>query len=348
MGKLILGFFLSVLFVFVFVEAGLRLLKIPVTFTAFTPCLVQEDPQFGYRFQPNASGQLQQYNEIDNYIVMNSEGFHDIEHDLTAKTNRILVLGDSFTSAGQVPIDSGWTQLIEKGVEDTSVFNMGIDGYGTDRQLKLLQHYAPLLHPDVVIVAFFENDINDILAQITLDCYDDQLLVYQNDDQKEQMIAFIDDHKPSDFAYWLAERSYFYRTLAVLFTPSGFLLGGNRISPNNIDIPIDPLPPVPDQLLSDLFEEFENLASVHDFQIYIIPVPSRDDPEQSLALLEEQLDGEMWPHIQIVDLYPQMKAQMNRDGVEHQELYFKYDGHFNKNGYALFGNTVADFLLNIE
>ncbi|NJN55883.1 MAG: hypothetical protein HC804_14740 [Anaerolineae bacterium] len=335
---------LSPLFVIVLIEIGLRIIKPPVTFAISGSCLVQEDAQVGYRYRPHSTSHLQQYNEIDNVIVINSLGFHDIERDLTIDQYRILALGDSFTTAGQVPVAAGWTQTIEQQLADTAVINLGVDGFGTDRQLKLLEQYAPILKPEAVILAFYENDVQDVLAQVTLDCYDGYLLIYQTEAQKEQFIAFLEDHEPTPAAFWLAEHSSFYRVMAVLFAQNGFLLVGKSISPPNIDLPLEPLPEAPPGLMPDLFAQFEALAEEYDFQIIVVPVPGKKEPTQSLAILEQQLDGAEWPHIQIVDVYPMMEEQFQSDGREHADLYFVYDGHFNEYGYALFGQAAATVL----
>ncbi len=335
---------LSVILVIFLIEVGLRLLKPPVTFTISGPCLVQEDDQFGYRYRPNASGRLQQYNEIDNWIVINSLGFHDVEHDLMATQRRILVLGDSFTAASQVPAEEGWTQIVEQQLTDTAVINLGVDGFGTDRQLKLLEYYAPILQPEVVILAFFENDVQDILASVTLDCYDDHLLIYQTDAQKQQLITFLNDHRPTSMAYWLANHSFFYRAIALLTTQNGFLLGQRSLAPQNIGVPLEPLPDLLPGLLPDLFTQFEALAEEYDFQIFVVPVPGKDDPQGSRAVLEESLDGKEWSHIEIVDVYPMMEKQYGADGRQRSDLYFVYDGHFNRYGYTVLGQAVAAVL----
>lgn len=335
---------LGPVFVILLIEIGLRLLKPPITFTISTPCLVQEDAQTGYRFRPLSSGRLQQYNEIDNWIAMNSLGFHDIEHDLTLEQSRILVLGDSFTAATQVPVVAGWTQIVEHELRNTAVINLGVDGYGTDRQLKLLEYYAPILEPDIVILAFYENDIQDILADVVMDCYEDYLLVYQTNSQKQQLITFLDNHKPTPIAYWLSDHSSLYRVMAMLLTENGFLMSQNGISPQNINVPLEPLTEPQSEIVLELFSQFEILAQKHQFEIYIMPVPGKYDPDSSLATLEQYMGTTKWSHIQIIDVYPIMKNQFQADGRQHTDLYFVYDGHFNAYGYALFGQAVANAL----
>ena len=334
----------SVFFVVFLVEIGLRLLKPPVTFKNSGPCLVQLDDRFGYRYRPNTSGRFQQYNEIDNWVVINSLGFHDVEHDLTANDRRILVLGDSFTAASQVPVAEGWTQLVEQQLTDTAVINLGVDGYGTDRQLKLLEYYAPILQPEVVILAFFENDVKDVLAATILDCYDGYLIAYQTDSQKQQLTAFLNDNKPTRMAYWLAERSYFYRAVALLTTENGILLNQQSLAPKHIGVSLEPLPDLPPDLMPDLFTQFEALAERYEFQIYVVPIPGKGEPQASLTALEQSLDGKAWPHIEILDVYPAMEELYRADGFEQSDLYFVYDGHFNHDGYAFFGQAVADAL----
>jgi lysophospholipase L1-like esterase len=331
----------SLFFVVFLVEIGLRLLKPPVTFKNSGPCLVVRDNRFGYRYRPNSSGRFQHYNEIDNWIVINSLGFHDIEHDLTANDGRILALGDSFTAASQVSVAEGWTQIVQQQLSDTAVINLGVDGYGTDRQLQLLEYYAPILQPDVVILAFFENDVKDILASTILDCFDDHLIAYQTETQKQQLVTFLNDNKPTRMAYWLAEHSYFYRAVALLTTKNGILLSQQSLGPKHIGVSPEPLPDLPPNLMPELFTRFDALAEKYDFQIFVVPIPGKDDPRASLTVLEQSLDGKEWPHITIIDVYPAMEEQYRAEGYERSDLYFVYDGHFNQYGYAFFGQAVA-------
>jgi hypothetical protein len=81
--------------------------------------------------------------------------------------------------------------------------------------------------------------------------------------------------------------------------------------------------------MPELFTRFDALAEKYDFQIFVVPIPGKDDPRASLTVLEQSLDGKEWPHITIIDVYPAMEEQYRAEGYERSDLYFVYDGHFN-------------------
>ena len=99
----------------------------------------------------------------------NREGFRGRDFEITKRpgVTRILVAGDSNAMGFGVPRDeriysSGVEQLLNRhlgphGVE-IEVVNLGIDGYSSHQTRLLLEHYAPLMEPDVVCVQVGFND----------------------------------------------------------------------------------------------------------------------------------------------------------------------------------------------
>jgi lysophospholipase L1-like esterase len=81
-------------------------------------------------------------------------------------TFRILLLGDSIAFGSGIREEDSFAALLERALNargDSAryeVVNFGTSGYNTVQERNLLQAKAPLLEPDLVLVAFFSNDID--------------------------------------------------------------------------------------------------------------------------------------------------------------------------------------------
>ena len=160
-------------------EVGLRLLG----FSRFDPYIV--DSEVGFSLRPNAAGWWRR--EGVTYVTINSRGLHDREH-VVAKppdTIRIVVLGDSFAEALQVPMENAFWAVMEKQLQGcvaptrvkVEVLNFGVSGFSTARELITLRQRVWQYNPDVVLLLVtLHNDIRD--NSRTLDPYANTGLPY--------------------------------------------------------------------------------------------------------------------------------------------------------------------------
>ena len=87
-----------------------------------------------------------------------AEGFRN---NATRDDIEVAALGDSFTDALTMPIESAWTSELERLI-GLPVQNYGTAGFGPQQELLVLEDYALRHRPRVVILAFFAgNDIRD-------------------------------------------------------------------------------------------------------------------------------------------------------------------------------------------
>ncbi len=106
-------------------------------------------------------------------VSFNSSGMRDTEHEKEkpAGVYRILVLGDSFMEALQVPFEESFPYLLGTGLRQATgkqveVINAAVGGWGTDDELRYLTQYGLQWHPDLVLVVMtLHNDISDNLRQ---------------------------------------------------------------------------------------------------------------------------------------------------------------------------------------
>lgn len=141
-----------------------------------TECLYTYAPHRGWKLNPGAA-QLQT-DEGRALVRINREGFRgpDVPYHKRPHTLRIVVLGDSFTEAQQVPFSDTFSQVIQRRLaarcplrtatgriyKRVQVLDFGVDGYGTAQELMTWRRHAFRYQPDIVILALFAgNDIRN-------------------------------------------------------------------------------------------------------------------------------------------------------------------------------------------
>jgi hypothetical protein len=104
-------------------------------------------------------------------VEFNSLGMRDVEHrqPKTPGAFRILVLGDSFMEALQVPLEDSFPRLLEERLRTLSgrhveVMSGAVSGWGTDDHLEYLTRYGVKFNPDLILIAMtLHNDVSDNL-----------------------------------------------------------------------------------------------------------------------------------------------------------------------------------------
>jgi len=105
--------------------------------------------------------------EFDVVFRTNKEGYPgpDIEYEKPKSRIRIMLLGDSFIEAMQVNFEDSITFMLQKELKnkglDAEAINMAIGGYSPMIEYKVLDTYAPIYQPDIVLQFIFFNDITD-------------------------------------------------------------------------------------------------------------------------------------------------------------------------------------------
>jgi hypothetical protein len=118
-------------------------------------------------------GQEGAIREFSIEVILNSYGYHDVEHAIAKPEGvfRILVLGDSFTEALQVPLEKAYPRLLEAKLKTgadhpVEVISLGRSGNGTRINLATLEEFGFSFKPDLVIMQFLSNDLIDDTAKI--------------------------------------------------------------------------------------------------------------------------------------------------------------------------------------
>jgi hypothetical protein len=147
-------------------ELALRILGVSVSPQAvfFVP-----DPVAGWAHRPGAVG-VWTY-EGHALVSINRQGQRDSERRVRKESGvvRIAVLGDSFASAFQVAQSGDFCSVIERTLgscpalrgRKLEVINFGVNAYGTAQELLTLRNRVWQYSPDVVVLAFYPNDLYD-------------------------------------------------------------------------------------------------------------------------------------------------------------------------------------------
>ncbi len=152
-------------------------------------------------------------------FMTNSQGFRnhkDFDYHKPENQLRVLSIGDSHTQGYEVRQDHTFSAVIERYLErqgfHAEVLNSGVSGFGTAEQLIFLENEGLSYQPDVVVLGFFANDLEDNIKSG----------LYQLDERGDLVISSY-QHIPGvriqNLMYsipgikWLGENSYFYSLL---------------------------------------------------------------------------------------------------------------------------------------
>lgn len=336
-------------------ELALRLLKpARVVGISHIPCIYARDELNGYKYIPKSKGWYHRYFEMDNIVIINSLGYHDVErkYNRDNKGLRIAIIGDSFTAALEVPVSSTWTQVLDLKLNENTksskeVINLGLDGTGTNVHKNILEYYLQSNEVNVVILAFYENDIGDMRVKRTFrEVYDDYVLRYQNEDQKEKLIKYINKNRYSHPVRWLYKHSYFFRAITSRSGRSR-LLRKNLISTSVADMYI---PKYTKEECSNRIEQtFLSLISLshkHNFKLLIMPVPAKTGSNESMTALLNNVSQETFDKLEIINIFPVVNDLLKTEKLNYNQLFWKHDNHFNLAGNRIIGTALAKLLNN--
>jgi lysophospholipase L1-like esterase len=133
--------------------------------------------EFGYGIggngdlQPNLDSVVRLYNIRPYYLHTDSLGLRDTD-ELRPDAFRILAAGDSFTFGMYVHNQEAWPARLEETLNQrrlprrVQVLNAGVPGYTLEDELAYLKEKGLALHPNLVILGFYTNDVFDLYPTI--------------------------------------------------------------------------------------------------------------------------------------------------------------------------------------
>ncbi|MEZ4729783.1 MAG: DUF5989 family protein [Caldilineaceae bacterium] len=124
------------------------------------------DPVTGWALEPGAQGRwFNSMVEYDVAVTVNERGLRSpqaIDYAKPAGVYRILVLGDSYVEALQMPLAASFPQQLAARLNDwgatVEVINAGVSGWGTDQQFLWLREEGRKYQPDLILLAIFPGN----------------------------------------------------------------------------------------------------------------------------------------------------------------------------------------------
>ena len=339
----------------------------------------EPDPLLGTRHIPGKSGWwTQEDREFVVPVQINEQGWRDVPRavEKPAGATRILVLGDSFSEAMQVPVEQSFPRRLEEELNKGSkrpveVVNTGISGFGTAGELLLLRRDGARYAPDVVLLAFFPgNDVmnNSPTLEKTL------IPAYGPDGAVQKVVSADPQRQPRGFFSKLLARSKAYQ-YARRRLVTGHPDLARRLGLGNAEktaLAGDGIPPgylvyaPPDAAWQEAWSHTETLIDATNAQakamgsrLAVAVVSSREEvyPEwwDEARQTYPAMQGRTWDvdaprrrivelckarGIPVLELAPVLRAQ--RGG---EPLHFHRDGHWTAAGHRIAAESMANFLV---
>jgi hypothetical protein len=298
-------------------------------------------------------------------VSFNSAGMRDREHSLEkrAGTFRILLLGDSFMEALQVPADSMLATLMERDLtretgRPVEVINGGVSGWGTGDELRYLTRYGLAYHPDLVVVAMtLHNDISDNLRREWYTLQGGVLA--DRDPQSKSWFQF----KVLELKAFVATRVQLYQLWRRVRHGREIQQVGQALNSHVVELFTVPSPPdivLGQQLTEHLLGAIRDTSKAVRSQVAVVLLPlryqladttfagfvkhaemppGRMSMYQPQAMIRRMADS---LHIPVIDLLP---AFQQWTAAGKAPLYLEWDGHWNDAGHRLTADVVVHDLV---
>jgi hypothetical protein len=347
----------ALVFALVVAEVGVRMF-------APQPIGLSHQDRYGLAMHyPGITRFLPQYGHE---VSFNSVGMRDREHALekTAGTFRILLMGDSFMEALQVPADSMLATLMERDLtratgRPVEVINAGVSGWGTGDELRYLTRYGRAYQPDLVVVAMtLHNDISDNLRREWYTLRDGALV--DRDPQPKSWFEF----KTLQLKAFLATRVQLYQLLRRVRHLGEMQQVAQALNSHVVQLFTVPSPPdivLGDQLTDHLLAAVRDTSKADGSRMAVVLLPiayqlsdsafasfvknsemppdrmARYEPQTVIRRMTDSLE------IPVVDLLP---AFQEWTSAAKAPLYLSWDGHWNDAGHRLAADVVVRGLLD--
>lgn len=342
----------SLCIIIICLESGVRLFS-SIKIEPHPKNLYVADPDVGYRNNPGFKWVFS--SELGTgEVVINSQSLRDYKEYGTkdSLTFRILLLGDSQTFAGSIPLDSTFGKVLERLLNKYypqthfEVLNAGVSGYNSANEAAFLEKFGPLLEPDLVIIGFYLNDIIENEGGITQKTVKDGYLISEN----HRVIG-----NPFILPYWIKKLLRTYSHLYYFITYRWDLLKSKFYSPFKETYNKEQ----PDFIREDWKKTYTYLQNIKQWtksgnvQLVIVYLPQADQVDDELwtgylnnkenyeRILPNKILAEFCEKegILLFDAYPFFS-----DRQYENPLFGKIDKHYTIHGNAVVGQELFLFL----
>jgi len=297
-------------------------------------------------------------------VSFNSAGMRDRAHSMEKGDGvfRVLVLGDSFMEALQVPFESSFPSLLERGLASRvgrriEVVNASVSGWGTDDELKYLTTHGRKLRPDLILVAMtLHNDISDNLRERFHTMRNGALV-----EKPGENLSFL-QYKVIQLKGFLASRSHAYQLVLRARRSREVRVEASQLNVHVVDLFREPTNARISrglELTSLLLQQMASIAAADGSRLVLALLPlvvqlsderfanlaeaaagsmhglQRERPQSLISHMGRRLG------IDVIDLLPAFKESVHAG----ESLYLERDGHWNEAGHRLAVSIVISELL---
>jgi len=311
---------------------------------------------------PNITQHLAQFNQT---VSTNSFGMRDREHTIenVGEAYRILLLGDSFMEAVQVPFAESFPFLLERRLSQIAsrkieVINASVSGWGTDDELTYLTRYGRAFQPDLVLVAMtLHNDVSDNLVEEFHEFKGGGLR------EKPRQDIPLSDYTVLQVKAFLASHSHMAQLIHKFLRRSYVQTAATSLRNHVAELIMQP--PSTEiasgwQMTQRLFEKTRAVAKDAGAELVIFMLPlaiqtsdihleqflrSQGLEKNHIDVTAPQQVMQQWSRqsgIPVIDLLPNFRAWIHERG---DTLFLENDGHWTKDGHHVAAETVADYLM---
>lgn len=339
--------------------AGFRGLERVYAGRAKWEAMMIADPYLGYRPRPELH--LEMPSEGRSIEVRTTDyGLGDIGfRDIGAQPPfDAITLGDSFTFCDDVAAEHCWVRLLAQRT-GLSIATLGVSGYSTLAEARLLERYGLRLRPRLVFVAVFANDFNDNVD------FDDWLA--SGSDNFWLWRTQAEGRGP--LARWLVEHSQSFRLLEAGRKSAGRKSFKYQNGELDFVFRVDRWW-LPDsdrkriegrergwQLMRDAFEKMRRDAAGIGANLVVILIPAKEELYWGLVrdhMLKSGKSevGEVDRPLEIVREYGaatqlpvcDLRSAMQPLADQGKQLYLRVSGHWNDAGNERAAEAIADCL----
>jgi hypothetical protein len=343
--------------------AALALTEVGVRILAPQPTGLSHQDRYGLPM--HWAGITRYLPEYGHEVSFNWAGMRDREHaeEKPVGVFRVLLLGDSFIEALQVPFEASLPGLLEKAlIEQTGksieVVSAGVSGWGTDDELRYLTRYGLEYQPDLVVVAMtLHNDISDNLRQNWHRVQNGMLV-----EQPREPIPFL-DYKLLQLKAFVATRFQTYQLWRRVRHGREIRQVGRQLDSHVIQLFQDPTPDgiaEGARLTGLLLRRIQAVADSAGAQVVLVLLPLKYQlsessfaafvaasgvPQDAMRVAKPQeliapfAAGLGMP---VIDLAPVFRRWTADSATP---LYLTWDGHWNAAGHTLAARGVTQGLL---
>jgi hypothetical protein len=253
--------------------------------------------------------------------------------DPGTKKTKILVLGDSYTEAGNVSDGYTYYETIAKLNPNVEIFSYGEGGYGSVQEYLVLDRYFDEIKPDIIIWQFHYNDLVNNSYELEIRSFKNNNLnwrPYLRDGKIEYLFPY---HKKG-FLAWLSRYSYVVKNVNMKLDYQKFRELGtieNKITKG-------------DRLFDEAVKTTKDVMALVRKRAGNIPVVAflggrwlENWPEDTYANICRDFGMFYIPNMQKV-MYDAKGKGIQVDGAS-------FDGHWGMNGHLIAGRLLHDFMV---